>query len=439
MDLFGNSNSANQITRTVNAGTYSVATTDKFLNYNRTNGNVILNLPKISEFIDIATKSGNFDMLYLVLSDVTPSFSANTLTLNCDATDNINGLLSFSTSTLLNFILQLTPSGWLLVQKSSSTPTPPIPNNPFDFYLDASAPNGGDGSIESPFNTLTDLNNAVLLLNQPDTGYVANVFPSSTGYGGEVVGFLPIAPNLSLVGLVPQNTGIVCNIHLTALNNPNGCIVQYRQIAFNGTMTIDLSAATFGVVVFQNGQIGINRIDSNPSGFVQIQGGISGATISGQVQINGGLIFGDIIINDGATVSAVNVFILGGTFKLNGNSSLKTLSTINPSSGYVDGTPNGSGTPTWYTDYSSNEDYTGTLNKTGFIDGLALLDVTGQVIIPNINVTANTKFILSIQDGGSIPTGSIYQSARNVGIDFTVKSTAGAADSGVQVYYQLFE
>ncbi len=71
--------------------------------------------------------------------------------------------------------------------------------------------------------------------------------------------------------------------------------------------------------------------------------------------------------------------------------------------------------------------------------GVATLDGTGTVVVANTQVTATTKFSLTFQDGGSIPTGSVYQSSRVIGTSFTIKSTAGAADSGVKVYYQLWE
>lgn len=71
--------------------------------------------------------------------------------------------------------------------------------------------------------------------------------------------------------------------------------------------------------------------------------------------------------------------------------------------------------------------------------GVAILDVTGTAVIANTSVSATTKFHLTAQDTGPAPTGSMYQSARVVGTNFTIKSTAGAADAGVQVYYTLFE
>lgn len=619
MNLFGNSNSANQITRTVGSGINEIVTTDKFLDYDRTNGNVILNLPKISDFIDIMTKSGNLNALYIVLSDITPAVSANNLVLNCDASDNINGLSSFTSNTVLNFILQVTPSGWLLVQKASSAPPTPPFNSPYDFYLDAAAPAGGDGSIESPFNTITALNNAVIALANPTQGYVGNIAPSDTGYGSEVIGSLSLAPNLSLVGQIPQNTGIGCNINYIGL--ASGSVVQFRNLAFNGVFNIDLSLSSFASISFQNGVVNINRTDSNPAAFVSLSAGIGGGTISGTVLIENGILLSDLTINDGADVYAVNTFLLGSRFLLNGNCILKTLSTLNPYSGYIDGTVNGSGTPTWYVDEASNQTYTGTVNKIGFsleweldgnsngaiksigtldnfdfpivvngaevtrittdkrqfwndtktnngsnaglqyssltanraqlrnnqygannagaglttfksrglvigaplqagdgvlvgdilqgftaigvtgngllipiaytqrvtvaqsnptslatdwtiqlcplngvtnsirnafgvtsegiqkvresansMAGLAVLDAAGQIVISNTNVKATTRFLITVQDGGAVPSGSlIYQSARTINTDFTITSKGGSLDAGVQVYYQLYE
>jgi hypothetical protein len=77
---------------------------------------------------------------------------------------------------------------------------------------------------------------------------------------------------------------------------------------------------------------------------------------------------------------------------------------------------------------------------TGYVAGLVTLDGAGQFVVPNTNVQANTRFLLTVQDGGAIPSGSlIYQSARVVGTSFTITSKGGALDSGVQVYYQLLE
>lgn len=71
--------------------------------------------------------------------------------------------------------------------------------------------------------------------------------------------------------------------------------------------------------------------------------------------------------------------------------------------------------------------------------GLAILDAAGTALIANNRVTATTKFNLTAQDGGAALTGSLQQSARVAGASFTIRSSAGAADVGVQVYYQLYE
>jgi len=72
--------------------------------------------------------------------------------------------------------------------------------------------------------------------------------------------------------------------------------------------------------------------------------------------------------------------------------------------------------------------------------GLATLDGAGQFVIPNTAVQPSTRFTLTVQDGtGVVPTGLIYQASRVNGMSFQIKSTGGAADSGVVVFWQLWE
>lgn len=235
--------------------------------------------------------------------------------------------------------------------------------NPFSFYLDAAAPNGGDGTAANPFNTLTDANNAVLAEASPMQAYEIFIAPSATAYGTEVTGTLTLAPNASLFGTLPATTGIACPVQLTAsLGLP--CVNQYRGLAFNGVFNIDLSGASFASVSVVDGAVNINRVDSNPIGFVLMRGGIGNSTLSGQVIMTTALIFGNVSVSPGATVYVNDSLSLGGKFLLNGNCTLKTLSFLNPSSGYVDGTVVAFNTPTWLTDASSDETYTGTVNKT---------------------------------------------------------------------------
>jgi len=71
--------------------------------------------------------------------------------------------------------------------------------------------------------------------------------------------------------------------------------------------------------------------------------------------------------------------------------------------------------------------------------GVAVIGAGGNIVVNNNRVTANTRFQLTAQDGGTVPTGSPFVVARVVSTSFTIQSTAGAADAGVNVYYQLFE
>jgi len=73
--------------------------------------------------------------------------------------------------------------------------------------------------------------------------------------------------------------------------------------------------------------------------------------------------------------------------------------------------------------------------------GVALLDASGFLLIPNKNVKAGTRFVLAFQDGGTPgpPVGTPYVAARTVGVNFTVASSGLAADAGRFVYWQLWE
>lgn len=71
--------------------------------------------------------------------------------------------------------------------------------------------------------------------------------------------------------------------------------------------------------------------------------------------------------------------------------------------------------------------------------GIAILAGAGVAVISNTQVTATSKFTLTVQDGGTVPTGTVYISSRIIGTSFTITSNAGAIDNGVRVYYQLWE
>lgn len=71
--------------------------------------------------------------------------------------------------------------------------------------------------------------------------------------------------------------------------------------------------------------------------------------------------------------------------------------------------------------------------------GIAALGAPGLILVASTLVTANTRIMLTAQDGGTVPAGSVYVAARVPGASFSIASTAAAADAGVLVAWQLWE
>lgn len=69
--------------------------------------------------------------------------------------------------------------------------------------------------------------------------------------------------------------------------------------------------------------------------------------------------------------------------------------------------------------------------------GLITLDGTGNVTVANAKLAANARILLTIQPG-PVPTGIVYVSNITANTGFTVTSTAGAGDTGLKVYYQIY-
>jgi hypothetical protein len=61
----------------------------------------------------------------------------------------------------------------------------------------------------------------------------------------------------------------------------------------------------------------------------------------------------------------------------------------------------------------------------------------GTFIVPNSKIPANARILLTVQPSQA-PTGFIYVSNITLNTGFTITSTAGAADNGVKVYYQMY-
>ena len=74
------------------------------------------------------------------------------------------------------------------------------------------------------------------------------------------------------------------------------------------------------------------------------------------------------------------------------------------------------------------------------VSGITSLDSTGHAVVLNPLVNLNTRFVLTIQDGGPvIPTGTIFVGFRSINNGFGISSSAGSADAGIIVYYQLWQ
>jgi hypothetical protein len=69
--------------------------------------------------------------------------------------------------------------------------------------------------------------------------------------------------------------------------------------------------------------------------------------------------------------------------------------------------------------------------------GVVTLDGTGNITVLNSKIPANARILLTVQPGVA-PTGTVYVSTITANTSFTVTSNAGAADSGVIVYYQIY-
>lgn len=232
------------------------------------------------------------------------------------------------------------------------------PINTEELYLDGSAPSGGDGTKNNPFNKFS-----LALASIPLDGRTYNIYIKPFQYTESTSTVnLPNTINLNLIGEAQSNTFFNFGLNFTAISGSNHNIT-IKNLNISGSFNLDLTGAVFASLVLSNGSISLNRIDSNPNTLVILQETIYDSTISGNVYLDSSTIFGIVTVNSPATLYANNVIMLGGFFNLIGNCTLKTLSVLNPSANYVNGTTDVTGTPTWLTDIASDAVYTGTLNK----------------------------------------------------------------------------
>jgi hypothetical protein len=72
--------------------------------------------------------------------------------------------------------------------------------------------------------------------------------------------------------------------------------------------------------------------------------------------------------------------------------------------------------------------------------GLVTLGADGKAVVLNANVDGiESRYSLSVQEGtGVVPSGNIYISDHSDGVAFEISSTAGGADQGLVVYWQMW-
>lgn len=315
-------------------------------------GKVTLVLPKISDVVDYMINGNGNSLGYQVtVYDGSNTSAVNNITIVSDPDNKIE-----SGSIIINknggsAIIALSGKSW------SATSNQTVIGNREEFYLNGEAPDGGDGSQGSPFNKFSQAIAAI-----PQDGKTYNLYIAPFEYTEPSPVDLPNKSNLNLIGQTPSNTSLGFQLNYTA-DGSITAVMQIRNLALQ-TFKLDLALAPFASVTFLDLSMSLDRVDTNPNAIVSVQGGIFNTTISGTVLFSGCPIFGDITVEPASTLYCTNVLFLSGIIKLRGNCTLKTLGTLNPADGQVNGTIVGGNTPTWLTDAASNANFTGSVNKT---------------------------------------------------------------------------
>jgi hypothetical protein len=232
------------------------------------------------------------------------------------------------------------------------------------FYVNGSVEVSGDGELFSPFKTPHEA--VAAMVNDASKNYTVFVQPGQ--YLGPTL-TLPSKANVNFIGFVANATAFIFDINYTP--DPTANLNQYNEaIALVGNYNLDASLVGGGGMQFIQCAINMNRIDNNLNVVMYIvTSGVVGGTYGGRTVMNGGIAIGDIFVKPGSFLYMDNTLLVDPTKKiiLTGNCTLKTLSTLDPEIdplGYVNGIPDGSGTPAWFTDAPSDMPYLGTLVKT---------------------------------------------------------------------------
>lgn len=71
--------------------------------------------------------------------------------------------------------------------------------------------------------------------------------------------------------------------------------------------------------------------------------------------------------------------------------------------------------------------------------GTGALNAGGVLLVADPNVTASSRFLAFANNGGAPLTGVLQQTAKTIGADFTILSSAGAADATCVIFWQRWE
>lgn len=231
-------------------------------------------------------------------------------------------------------------------------------NNPFSFYLDAAAPNGGDGTQGKPFNTIQSA--ITVIENLTQNAYTLFVAPGDyTGADVDISGI----QGLNIIGL-GSNANINFEMNFTLTGGAHNYFNTSQNCSFNGVWFIDMSLSTFSILTFQDCYVPtIQQADSNPSSQILIEKtGFGGGIFNGKVYVFNSFIVGNANVQGTGFLTYEDCVLLGNpVVNLSSNAHFKSIGISNPMTNYVNGTDN---TSQWLTDAASNAPYNGTLTRT---------------------------------------------------------------------------
>lgn len=70
--------------------------------------------------------------------------------------------------------------------------------------------------------------------------------------------------------------------------------------------------------------------------------------------------------------------------------------------------------------------------------GVVTLDASGEAVVLHSKIPGNARILLTIQPSPAAPVGTVYVSDITADTSFTITSTAGVGDTGLNVYYQVY-